>query len=263
MNTKQVTAGGAATAEMLLKGGSLFFAPDGDGGAGGGAGAGNGNESSLQLDEHQTKFLTEKGIDMEKIKANDVPEIVKAAGFLAQSRGELAQLAATRDKETKTLKRQLAEHTKPPETVKGEDGKVNEEALDKLLKTAKTANLRGQVAELLKEKGMIDDKAYDLLTTDDPTDLKIKLAGLASPAVDIEAQITKGIDAGLMKIAQALGIAIDLSPKPTVGDGSTAPQGLEVMPQGDPVALKSFVEERNKAADKYRADQEAKTRPRY
>lgn len=260
---KIAAASGSAVAEMLLKGGSLFFAPDGDPGAGGGGGAGTGNEPSLQLDEHQTKFLTEKGVDFEKIKANDMPEIFKAANILAQSRGELAQLAARRDQETKTLKKQLAEHTKPPENVKDEDGKVNEEALDKLLKTAKKANLHGQVAELLKEKGMIDDKAYDLLTTDNETDLKIKLAGMGNQMPDIKKEIQEGIKAGVTEVLKGFGIVADVIPKQDAAGGAAAPQGFGALPPAEATGLKSYVEERNKAAAEFRAKQHEKMNPRF
>ena len=253
METIGKLASGAS--ESLLRHFGVYFDAKQDGGgagAGGGEGSGSGEGEGavkLNLDEHQTKFLQGKGIDVAKLAA-DPKAMISAVNLLATSRGELAQLASERDKQNKTLTQKLTELGKPPASVKDGEGKVDEAALAKVMAAAGQATQMQEVAGLLHSQGKIDDATFDLLTEKDPVNLRIKLnQGPAFDEKKVVEMIKQGIVEGVNAALKPFGIATDVSASQKDQQQTS---GMAAFAGGteEHAATSAFVKGRQAAADK-------------
>jgi hypothetical protein len=253
METNGKLASGAS--EALLRHFGVYFDVTQDGGgagAGGGEGGGSGEGEGavkLTLDEHQTKFLQSKGIDVTKLAA-DPKAMISAVNLLATSRGELAQLASKRDQEIKGLNQKLIESGKPPTVVKDGEGKYDEAAIAKVMAAAGQASQMQQVADLLHSQGKIDDATFDLLTEKDPVNLRIKLNQPAAfDEKKVAELISEGIEKGVSKVLGKFGIATDVS---TGQKDQQQTSGLDAFAGNADAHAETaaFVKARQAAADK-------------
>ena len=139
-------------------------------------------DGKLSLDEHQTGFLTKKGIDTSKVGDPEHPEVtINPLNILATSRGELAQEFTASKKQVEKLekdakrretKAKKADAPKNPKDLMTDDDKIDDGKLKQVLEDAGKSRDFIEAAEKLHERKLISDEALEILTMEDGARMK-------------------------------------------------------------------------------------------
>ena len=231
---------------FFLDGGDGGGSGSGDAGQGDAEGAGNDAKPIVEMSwtDEDKAFLGKAGIDVGKVDS-DPGELAKAIAAFRDGSVETAKKNVELSKANRELKRTLKAQDDNQQIADAE-GKLTPEGQKAVENMKQQLAGRNDLVEQMREAGLIDDRAYEILSQQDVSQAAGALGQLKNQqqSSDIEKRIADGIKAGMdefqKNLYQKLGLAPDApdnSNKPLLMPDSTPQLGALGQKKGFSVSL--------------------------